>query len=140
MPEKIDVNNSQNDEHLALFPAEQGLGSILISPDVVARIAGMAVAEIEGVSLAGAGRGSFIANILPGKEPVKGIHVQKGDSARYTIIAEVRMAYNTPMWETAQKLQRHIKDTVERMTNMELDAVDIRIVDIFVDRDRDAED
>ena len=140
MAEKVDVPQIPASEHLAIFPTEQGLGSILISPDVVARIAGMAVAEIDGVSLAGPGRGFSIANILPGKEPVKGIHVQKGESSRYTIVAEVRMAYNTPMWETAQRLQRHIKDTVERMTNMELEAVDIRIVDIFIDRDRDAED
>jgi uncharacterized alkaline shock family protein YloU len=140
MAEKIEAPRADVGEHLALFPSEQGLGSILISPDVVARIAGLAVAEIEGVSLAGAGRGFSIANILPAKEPVKGIHVQKGESARYIIIAEVRMAYNTPMWATAQRLQRHIKDTVERMTNMELEAVDIRIVDIFIDRERDVED
>jgi uncharacterized alkaline shock family protein YloU len=128
-------------EELQLYPAEQGLGSILISPDVVARIAGMAVSEVEGVALmTPAGRLS-LSNIFTTKEPVKGINVVKNESGQYTIVAEVKMAYNTPMWESAQRLQRHIKDTVERMTNLDLEAVDVRIVDIFmVDRDRTDED
>jgi uncharacterized alkaline shock family protein YloU len=125
-------------EELQLYPAEQGLGSILINPDVVARIAGLAVGEIEGVALASGTRFS-IASILPTKEPVKGIHVVPKDG-QYSIVAEVRMAYNTPMWETAQKLQRHIKETVERMTNLQLETVDVRIVDIYIEREREAED
>ncbi|CAN5277612.1 hypothetical protein BH09SUM1_BH09SUM1_31690 [soil metagenome] len=124
------LKKSQN-EDLQIYPTVIGVGSILINPDVIARIAGLAVNEIEGVSL---GTKFSLADILPTKEPVRGIQVVKSEGGRYSLIAEVKMAYGTPMWETAEKLQRHIKDTVERMTNLELETVDIKIVDIFIDK------
>lgn len=109
------------------------LGNILIHPDVIARIAGMAAAEVEGVSLGP--RFSF-ADILPGKEPVRGLTVEQTESGSYRIVCEVKMAYKTPMRERAEELQRHVKETVERMASLELESVDIRIVDIFVEKEK----
>ncbi len=117
--------------------ASESLGSILINPDVIARIAGMAAVEVEGVSLGS--RFSF-ADILPGKEPVRGIQVQQTEMGQYRIVCEVKMAYRTPMRETAERLQIHIKETVERMASLDLEAVDIRIVDIYIDKEKKEEE
>lgn len=119
-------------EQMSLYPTGAGdLGNILINPDVIARIAGMAAVEIDGVSL---GSKFTLADILPGKEPVRGIAVTQNDEGRYAIVCEVKMAYRTPMRETALKLQRHVKETVERMAGLELDSVDVKIVDIYVEK------
>jgi uncharacterized alkaline shock family protein YloU len=127
----------EQEDDLQLYPTGSNLGSIQIHPDVIARITAMAVSEIEGVSL---GSKFSLADILPSKEPVKGVHVIKTDSGRHSLEVEVKMAYRTPMRETAERLQRHVKDTIERMTGLELETVDIKIVDIYVEKkDKDKE-
>lgn len=136
MPEL--VRQEETDEELRLYsPGSEGLGRILINPDVIARIAGKATDEVEGVALMS--KFSF-ADILSSKEPVKGIQVLENESGRYSILCAVKMAYGTSMTETAEKLQRHIKDAVERMAGLELERVDIKIVDIFVEKEKDEED
>ena len=130
------LNKVENDEDLQIYPTGSNVGSIMINPDVIARIAGLAANEVEGVSL---GTKFTIADILPSKEPVKGIQVVKNDEGRYSIVAEVKMAYRTPMWETAERLQRHIKETVERMTSLELESVDVKIVDIYIEKKSEKE-
>lgn len=127
------VRREADSEEFQLYaPGAAGIGSIKINPDVIARIAGMAVGEVEGVSL---GTRFSIVDILPSKEPVKGIHVIRNESGRYSIECEVKMAYKIPMRETAEKLQRHVKETVERMAALQLETVDILIVDIFMEKD-----
>lgn len=142
MPESTKKVQTNDDDQMQLYPTVVGIGKIEINPDVIARIAGMAAVEMEGVSLVGGKFGSnlinSIADMIPGKEAVKGIQVvHDKDTGHSHIVVEVKMAYRTPMWDTAEKLQRHIKDTVERMTNLELERVDIKIVDIFVDKHRE---
>ncbi len=128
-----ETNLPEPQKQMQLYsPTSAEAGSILINPDVIARIAGMAVAEVQGVALISK---SWMADILPGKEVVKGILVQQNDSGRYSIICEVKMAYKTPMRETAERLQRHVKETVERMAGLDLAAVDVKIVDIFIERE-----
>ena len=124
---------TENEDELQLYSSGSGMGNVLINPDVIARIAGMAVSEVEGVSL---GTKFSIADILPNKEPVRGIHVVQNESGRYSITCEVKMAYRTPMRETAERVQRHVKETVERMSSLDLETVDVRIVDIYVEKDR----
>ena len=130
MPELID----QSEEQLPLYPTGVGLGNVLINPEVIARIAARAVMEVEGVQL---GSRFSLADIFPSKEPVKGIHVIQNNSGHYSIVCEVKMAYGRPMREIAERLQRHMKDMVERMTSLDLETIDVRIVDIFDEKDKD---
>lgn len=131
----------EQDEQLQLYApggSSSAQGNILVNPDVIARIAGMAAVEVEGVSL---GSKFSLADILPGKEPVRGIHVRRNEeNGRYSIICEVKIAYKTPMRETAEKLQRHVRETVERMAGMDIEYVDVRIVDIYVEQKRQLRD
>lgn len=131
------VQQTQREELQLYTSATGSLGSILINPDVIARIAGMAAAEVEGVSL---GSKFSFADIIRSKEPVKGVQVQQNETGRYSLVCEVKMAYRTPMRDTAEKLQRHIKETVERMTSLDLETVDIRIVDIYIDKKEKGEE
>lgn len=122
---------------LQLYSSEEGLGEILINRDVIARIAGMAALEVEGVSLGSLGSKFTLAawtDLLPGKDQVKGITVEPDETGRYSITCDVKIVYRTPIRETAQRLQKHIKETVERMASLELKSVDVRIVDILPER------
>ena len=135
------IRNETEDQHVALYsPQSDELGSILINPDVIARIAAMAVTEVEGVAM---GRDASLAerarqHILPGRhESIRGVEVTQAEGTdRYRLVCEVKMAYQTPMRETAEKVQRHVRDTVQRMAGLELESVDIRIVDIYVEVQR----
>ncbi len=116
----------------------EGIGSILINPDVIARIAAMAAQEVEGISLIS--KFSLAGKIFGGSESARGIRVDRTEEGRYTITCEVNMAYGTPMRETAEQLQRHVRETVERMAGLELANVDVKIVDIFVQKEKQDEE
>ncbi len=133
MPELAEKNIESNEVSL-YSPGSEGIGNILIQTDVIARIAGMATSEVEGVSL---GQKSWVEDILRGKEAVKGIQVERQDNGRYSITCAVRMAYGSPMRATAEKLQRHVKEAVERMAGLELESVDVKILDIYIETDKD---
>lgn len=132
MPELID----KNEEQLQLYPTGVGLGSVLINPNVIALIAARAVTEVEGVQLGSRFSLASLADVFSSKEPVKGIQVIQTNSGHYSIVCEVKMAYGRPMREIAERLQRHMKDMVERMTSLDLETIDVRIVDIFDEKDR----
>lgn len=136
MPELID----QSEEQLPLYPTGVGLGTVLINPDVIARIAARAVMEVEGVQLGSRFSLADVKGIFAPKEPVKGIHVVQNNSGRHSIVCEVKIAYGRPMREIAERLQRHMKDMVERMTSLDLEAIDVRIVDIFDEKDKKERD
>lgn len=125
------------------FPLEtggSGLGDISIREDVLARIAYRAVADIEGVTLVGKFN---ITDYIPGagKDPVKGIRLVKnpetGELVGMTL--EVRVEYGENMTRVANELQRHVRDTVERMASITLSQVNVQIVDIFT-KDKDKKD
>lgn len=129
MEEKME----KNEEEWHLYPIGSTLGMISINPDVIARIAQQAIAQVEGVELAS--RKNILDNfsiLTKGpKDAVKGIHMEQNETGRYAMQVDVRICYGKPMQELAERTQRTIKDGIEAMTGYSLERVDIRIVDIF---------
>ncbi len=118
------------------FRGDGQLGVIQIANGVIARIAAMAANELDGISLAG----KFALSDLLGRgEEVKGVRVDHVESDRCAITLEVRMAYKTSMSELAFKLQRHVKEVVERMTGRPVDSVNVTIVGLFERKQEDDE-
>ncbi len=97
-----------------------GSGAISISKDVIATIAGLAAAEVEGVT------------------PPRGGQFRKGEAAKRqveTVIdgGEVKVAirvaivYGYAVSNVAQELQERVKADVERMTGLQVRSVDVEV-------------
>lgn len=118
------------------FRGDGQLGVIQIANGVIARIAAMAANEVDGVSLGG----KFVLSDLLGRsEGVKGVRVEHVEENRCAISLDVQMAYKTSMSDLAFKLQRHVKEVVERMTGRPVDSVNVVIVGLFEKKTEDDE-
>lgn len=103
---------------------EEVLGDIKIKNEVVAAIANVAAQEVEGVS-SGTGKMS-LAKMFSKKDIDKGVVVSiEGNMAMINI--DVSVDYGTNMYEAAHKIQRRVKDSVEQMTGLVVDKVNVNI-------------
>lgn len=106
-------------------------GDIKISDDVVASIAGLATAEIEGVtSIAG-----HITSEIVGRSGVKnlskGIKLSIKDGV-VTIDLYINIRYGYSIPKITAQIQERVKNAIESMTGLVTDSITIHIVDIEV--------
>jgi uncharacterized alkaline shock family protein YloU len=98
-------------------------GKVSISRDVIATIAGLAAAEVPGIA------------------PPKGESFPRGEGARKLVdtqLAEgrvrigikVAVIYGHPVQEVTQKLQERIKQEIEKMTALPVEAVDVEVTKV----------
>ncbi len=118
------------------FVSELGpdTGKISISRDVIATIAGLAAAEVEGIA------------------PPKGEEFPRGEGARrlvevqltdghVRVAIKVAVIYGHPIGEVAQALQEKIKEEIEKMTALPVDGVDVEVVRVvFTEEEAAGED
>lgn len=109
-----DVLNSEASEH----------GSVKISNDVVAIIAGVAAIEIEGVAGMSGGITGGITEILGMKNLSKGVKVEVGEEEA-AIEIYVIVEYGVKIREVGEEIQKNVKESVETMTG--LNVVDINV-------------
>ncbi len=107
----------------------EDFGEIKINNEVVGTIAGLAAMEVEGIS--GMGGKFSLGEMLGRKDADKGVTVAI-EGNRATISVEVKVEYGINMYEAAHKLQKCIKDAVERMTGLVVDKVNVIIKGIVV--------
>jgi len=109
---------------------EKQLGDIKIENSVVATIAAIAAQEIEGiVSLTGK---FSLGEMLGRKEADKGVKVEIEENSRAAISVDVKIEYGRNMYDAAHELQRKVKDSVEQMTGLEVEKVNVRINGIIM--------
>src|SRR5687767_1304869 len=105
--------------------AEEGdvNGRLTIKNDVVAKIAGMAAREVQGVSPASGGLMSAVSGITPGgggadADAKKGIKAEVGErQAAFDLSLVVDWGYNIPM--VVSEVRRRISQRVSEMTGLE---------------------
>jgi uncharacterized alkaline shock family protein YloU len=110
----------------------EDLGQITINNDVVARVAAVAAMQVPGVSLGGKFN---IGEFLSRKEPVRGVSVEVAET-RTRVAFEIKVEYGQNMYEIAHKLQRRVKDAVEKMTGLVVEQVNVSIVDILPEAEK----
>lgn len=101
-------------------------GEVKIVDDVIATIAGLAATEVEGVAGMSGGFVGDIAEILGKKSLSKGVKVdvkEKKSNIDLYIIVE----YGTKIPDIAWKIQENVKKTIETMTSIEVDEVNIHV-------------
>lgn len=104
-------------------------GTIKIANDVVAMIASLAAAEINGVSaLAGNVTNEFMSKVGM-KKHTKGVKVDILEKIVSVDIA-INLQYGFNIPATCSKVQEKVKSAIETMTGLEVADVNIRIVGI----------
>ncbi|NEU29597.1 Asp23/Gls24 family envelope stress response protein [bacterium LRH843] len=119
-----------NENHiLELEEQKAELGKVEISPEVIEVIAGIAASEVEGVATM---RGNFAAGVaerLGRKNHGKGVKVELGEDG-ITVDVSVIITYGAAVPEVAKFIQINIKQALQTMTAIELEAVNVHVVGV----------
>jgi uncharacterized alkaline shock family protein YloU len=102
------------------------IGAVRIANDVVATIAGLAAADVEGIAGMSGGVAGGIAEMLGRKNLTKGVKVEVGDSdASVDIFCIVE--YGISITAVASNVQNKVKNAVESMTGLAVNAVNVHV-------------
>lgn len=114
-------------------------GSVKISDDVVAIIAGVAATEIPGVtSMSGGITGGF-SEMLGMKNLSKGVKVElKDNNAMIDIFIIVEYGMNIS--EIGKKVQQNVKNSVETMTELNVAEVNVNIQGVNIPKETKVND
>lgn len=104
-----------------------------ISEDVISIIAGLAAAEVEGVSGMTLGFVDGINEMLGKKKYSKGVKVEL-DGKQVMINIYVIVQYGCRIPDVAWSIQNSVKDSVETMTGLEVKAVNINVQGVTFDK------
>ena len=114
---------------------ENGNDGIKIANDVVAVIAGVAVAEVPGVASMSGGFAGGITEVLSGKKNLsKGIKVE-ADEKEVRIDVNIIVEYGTRIPDVAFEIQNRVKKSVENMTGLKVEAVNVHVQGVKTERE-----
>ncbi|WP_209123090.1 Asp23/Gls24 family envelope stress response protein [Alkalihalobacillus sp. BA299] len=120
MPENhiLDLEEQQNE-----------LGKVEISPEVIEVIAGIASSEVDGVATM---RGNFatgVAERLGRKNHGKGVKVELKEDG-IIVDVSVIIIYGVSIPDVAKKIQANVKQALQTMTGIDLEAVNVHVVGV----------
>ena len=107
------------------------IGEVQIADEVVAVIAGIAAKEVEGVSATTGSTTNEWAGKLGKKNLARGVKVQV-DSDTVTVDMALTLEYGYGVPETAKQVQEKVKLSIENMTGLEVQEVNIRIAGVNI--------
>ena len=113
--------------------AESALGIVKISDEVVSVIAGIAAEEVDGIIEIPQGVGNNISQILKGKKS------NVGKSVKVTLVEDkaiidlsLAVEYGVKIPEVVTSVQENVKKTVEAITGLKVEAVNVSVQNIYV--------
>ncbi|MFV8827966.1 Asp23/Gls24 family envelope stress response protein [Alkalihalobacterium sp. APHAB7] len=105
------------------------LGKVEISPEVIEVIAGIASSEVDGVATM---RGNFatgVAERLGRKNHGKGVKVELKEDG-IVVDVSVIIIYGVSIPDVAKKIQSNVKQALQTMTGIDLEAVNVHVVGV----------
>lgn len=123
----IDVENDVSD----LFDDND---SMMITDEAIAVMAGVAASEVRGVSGMSGGFAGGIAEVFGRRNLSKGVKVvTKNDSTTVDLYVIVKYGHRIP--DLAYEIQENVKSTIESLSGITVDAVNIHIQGIDYSED-----
>lgn len=120
-------------------------GKISVAQGVVQKIAGMATREISGVHTMGSGATRTFGSVrerIPGSSGPnvsQGVSVEVGET-QAAIDVDIVIEYGVSISDLGRSIQRNVKQSVERMTGLEVVEVNVSVDDVFVGQSNDDAD
>lgn len=125
-----------NEEMLEKIEVENTDSGVEISEDVVAVIAGIAVADVQGVAGMAKGFAGGLTEALSGKKNMaKGIKVDVGDKET-KIDVNIIVEYGTRIPDVAFEIQSRVKKSVKEMTGLEVVSVNVHVQGVQTPQER----
>lgn len=109
-------------------------GSVKISNDVVAIIAGVAATEVKGVAGMSGGITGGITEMLGMKNLSKGVKVEVGDKET-AIDLFIIVEYGSNITEVGKEVQENVKASVETMTGLNVVEVNVSIQGVNIPKE-----
>ncbi len=110
------------------------MGTVKISEEVVAIIAGIAAMDVPGVAGMSGGIAGGIAEILGRKNLSKGVKVEVGDREA-AIDLYIIVEYGCRIPDVSWDIQERVKKAIETMTGLNVIEVNIHIQGVNIDKD-----
>lgn len=130
MDENIIMNTESSEEEItspAVNDAEEEIGNIKISVEVISTIAGIAASEIKGVHGMYSSFATGIAEKLGAKKSIgRGVRAEISEND-VVIDLYIVVDYGVRIPELAWEIQENVKNNVETMTGMNVEKVNIHI-------------
>ncbi len=104
-------------------------GRIIFADDVVATIAALAVADVEGVSAMSGGMVEGITEMLGKKNITKGVKVEVG-SEEAAVDISVSIKYGYKIKDVCEKIQLNVKNAIEAMTGLKVVEINVFVQSI----------
>lgn len=114
----------------------ENMGTMIIAPEVVAIIAGLAATEVHGVAGMSGGLAGDIVEILRGKNLSKGVKVEVGEKEA-AIDLFIIVEYGIRIPDIAWEIQNKVKKAVETMTGLSVVEVNIHVQAIFTEKEKE---
>lgn len=113
-------------------------GQVKISDDVVIIIAGIATSGVKGVSTTRTGVAEGISNLFSKNNYSKGIKVEINEN---TVVLDIfiNVEYGYKISEVAREVQAAVKKEIETMTDMQVAAVNVHVLNIIQEKEKDKE-
>ncbi|MCT4585059.1 MAG: Asp23/Gls24 family envelope stress response protein [Peptostreptococcaceae bacterium] len=115
---------------------EKDYGQIKISEDVIGTIANLAALEITGVSQMHGGLTGNITEMLGKKSFTKGVRVEL-EEEKVTIDLYLFIDYGVVIPDVSWKIQENVKSTVENMTGLNVELVNVHIEGITFQKEEE---
>lgn len=118
---------------------EENIGVVKISDEVVSVIAGIAAQEIEGVLDYQVGVASNLTSIFKGKKNTAKASKVTLEEDKAIIEMSVAVEYGRKIMEVVAQVQDNVKKTVEAMTGLYVEAVNIYVQNIYLPKKEESE-
>ena len=113
------------------YTEDDNIGRVQISDQVVSVIAGIAATEVEGVAALVGNITNEIVSRMGIKNLSKGVKTHmNGSSVSVDITLNLVYGYNVP--DVCIKVQERVASSIENMTGLKADTVNVRVADITV--------
>jgi uncharacterized alkaline shock family protein YloU len=112
-------------------------GKITVAQNVVQKIAGMATREIAGVYAMGTGSSRAFGAIrerIPGRtgpNVAQGVGVEVGET-QAAVDLDIVIEYGASVADLGRSIQRNVKQSIERMTGLDVVEVNVSIDDVHL--------
>ena len=114
-------------------------GTIRISDDVVATIAGLAAIETPGVAAMSGGISEGLAKRLSGKNVQKGVSVEVGE-VEAAVDLRVIIQYGCKIHEVCRELQANVKEAITNMTGLNVVEVNVKVEGVAFKEEKEEEE
>ncbi|WP_314453744.1 Asp23/Gls24 family envelope stress response protein [uncultured Microbacterium sp.] len=117
-------------------------GSTVIVDAVVAKVAGIAAAEVPGVHALGGGAARVIGNIrqaVGAKDHAQGVSVEVGETEVAADIS-IQVDYPEQLQRVASNVRAAVHQAITELVGMKVAEINVTVVDVFIPGDDDDED